>query len=174
MAYYDPHKNPNIRGEMDLMDGRGRLVKVRFLDQPVPNVSWFWFTLGNCTACKFFTSERCLNPKISPPEFVKYQHASDCPEFAAGVSDELLAEGRQDRLDVMKAVGLVPGTPGQKIHVIRDEAWTSWRAVIAHREQSAFLNMARDADHAARTGVPVHPADGDLSDDLERPVGHPG
>ncbi len=175
MAGYDPHKRVSITDEEEVMS-KGRLVKARFPDQPPPNVDWFWIPTGNCHACKHYGAKNdrpvCLDPKISDDDFFhKWGFTNTCPEFAAGISAQRMP-GNEDSLDLMKAVGLIPGAPKQQVAVIRDEPWSIDLALRAHREQSEFLDMARDADYfAAHPGSndPSHWDYVDLSDDLERP-----
>ena len=173
---YDPHKNPDMAGEATVMS-KGRLVKARFPDQAPPNVSWFWLPLGNCHVCRYFAAPpECTNPKISDDRFRNYYiFTNDCPEFDAGIESKVAKDdpARADVLDVMKAVGIVKGTPDQKVDVILDSPWSMDLAARAHREQSQFLHMAAAAD----SGTPNDPSRGeyvDMSDDLEgRPAQPP-
>lgn len=169
MPFYDPHKDFDLAGEMHTMS-RGRLVKARLPDRPAPNVGWYWFPLGNCHACQYYVrgiGTHCSNPKISDAEFFDvYMHTNICPEFEAGAPPE-----QQDGLDVMRAVGLVGGSPGQRVVVLHDAPWSIDLAMRAHREQSVFLHMAHHADRIADGSVTNDPSRGeyvDLSDDLER------
>lgn len=171
---YDPHKEPDIRGEMEVM-ARGRLVKARLADQPAPNVSWFWIPLGNCHVCRYLgaAGTACLNPKIDRLDFLGvYMRTNDCPEFEVGVDEgEAGAEStRQDVLDVMRAVGLVPGEPSQRVVVIRDVPWSVDAAIRAHSEQSTFLHLAHASDLMAQRGTANDPnwlEYADFDDDLE-------
>jgi hypothetical protein len=161
---YNPHERPDLAEEADLMS-RGRLVKARLPEQAPPNVSWFWVQTGNCLSCRYFATDKCLNPKIPDADFLNlYLYVNTCPEFEAGVSDEMVAAhpGRTDFLDVMRAAGIVVGKPGQKVDIILDRPWSVDLAVRAHKEQSVFMDMARGADHPSRGDYT------DLTDDLER------
>lgn len=169
---YDPHTKPDIAGEMEIM-GNGRLVKARLPDQPAPNVNWFWFPLGNCHACKYYAKgdAKCRNPAITRDQFLhEYVYTNTCPKFEAGIDPSTLTTFElQDRLDVMRAVGLVPGKPSQTVEVIHDGPWSIDLAERAHREQSVFDSRARDAAYAAAHGG--NKARGeyeDWADDLER------
>lgn len=146
---HNPHKNPDIVGEAQIMN-KGRLVKVRFPEQAAPNVGWFWFPIGNCHACKFYAQHQalCTNPNISRDDFLhKYSYLNSCPKFEVGIDDTVVKDnpGKADALDVMKAVGLVKGTPAQEVKVIVDKPWSIDLTQRAHREQSIFLEMALDA-----------------------------
>ena len=171
---YDPHASVNLIEERDIMS-RGRLVKARLPDKPAPNVSWYWFMLGNCTTCKFYTelgkpgaeenAPRCANKDIPRDDFLfNYLQHNTCPGFEV--------DGREsgDGLDVMKAIGLVPGEPSQRVVVLHDSPWTVDLAIRAHREASIFLDKARVADYVARGGKndPKWGEYVDLEDDLER------
>jgi len=173
--------NPHAKDQVDFIDeaaimSKGRLVKVRLEDKPVPNVSWFWIKVGNCHSCKYMTLEpRCSNSKISDAQFFdEYVYTNTCPQFSAGVDMQKAADnsGQQDLLDVMKAIGLVQGKPSQTVKVIWDSLWSIDLAIRAHREQSIFLDMAHTADYVARGGKndPSWMEYVDLSDDLERPA----
>ncbi len=165
---YNPHANVDIEDEAKVMSG-GRLVKARLLDQPAPNVDWYWFPLGNCWACKFFRQNNpaCLNPKISEQDFFyKWMVTNTCPEFSSGADTS-----RTDFLDVMRAAGLARGALSQRVHIIVNEPWSPALAARAHREEGIFLSMAHVADYVSRGGKndPAHYDYTDLSDDLERP-----
>lgn len=166
MTSYNPHNKPDMANEADVMS-RGRLVKVRFLDHPPPNVTWMWFPTGNCHACQHYARDRCTNPQISQEDFFdKYMFVNTCPGFRAGADPRQVADD-PGRLDVMRAVGLVVGEPSQRVAVIYDAPWSMDAAERAHREQSTFLDMAYQADSGA-SNDPAHYNYVDMSDDLER------
>ncbi len=156
--------------EADVMS-KGRLVKARFPDQPRPNVAWFWLQLGNCLACGYYQPPsvpggfRCLNPKISRGEFLRYFHVNTCPEFAAGVS-EGRAEREHDRLDVMIAAGLCPGEPSQKVEILQALPWTPERSTRAREQAWLFREQAVAADAGADRPESHHDDEVDLTDDL--------
>jgi hypothetical protein len=175
---YDPHKDVDLVGESEVMS-KGRLVKVRFLDQAPPNVDWFWLPIGNCHACTFYQradvgiEPKCLSPKISTEDFFdKYMVTNTCPEFSAGIAPQKMAS-RVDLLDVMKAIGVASGAPSQQVAVIHNLPWTMYLADRAHREASVFLDMAHLASRIADGTTENNPAWEqyvDLADDLERPT----
>jgi hypothetical protein len=183
MPNYDPHSLDQVDyiAEMEV-HGKGRLVKARLSDQPLPNVDWFWIPLGNCKACKYYgqstptrTEPQCLNKKIKPSDFYfKYMASNDCPEFEVGF-DPLVVKEKEwasDILDIMKAIGLVKGKPSQRVEVIVNELWSTSLAERAHREAGIFLGMAQYAHylatHPGASNDPSHLEYVDMSDDLER------
>ena len=164
---YNPHEKPNLSDEMEAMS-KGRLVKVCLSDQPPPNVGWFWIMTGNCHACKYYQTypPKCLNAKITDAQFFDlYMLTNTCPEFEAGIAAK---SPTTDKLDVMKAIGLVKGKPAHAVTVIVNEPWSMPLAIRAHREQSIFLNMAAQADSPHPDADYV-----DMADDLERPTPAP-
>ena len=170
---YNLHVNPSIGDEERIMN-KGRLVKARLPDQNAPNVDWYWIPTGNCHACANFARKgypKCHNPTISVADFFeKWMFRNSCPGYEAGqdVSTTSGDPDRTDYLDVMKAVGLVPGKPSQRVIIIVDEPWNINTAIRAHEEQSMFLQMAVYAD-SPHSKI-KHGESIDLSDDLERPT----
>ena len=161
---YDPNTDVDYNSEEEVMS-KGRLVKARMADQPAPNVSWYWIHVGNCHACKFYDRKtpKCANKKITPAQFFdEYMLTNTCPQFAAGVHNKDM----QQLSDVMIAAGVEKGTPSQKVVIIVNEPYSRMLSIRAHREQSIFLNMARDADHGSND--PSRGESYDMSDDLER------
>ena len=150
---------------------KGRLVKVQFPDQPQPNVAWFWLQLGNCLACRFYQPPnvpggfRCLNPKISRDEFLRYLHVNTCPQFAVGAS-EGRAERERDRLDVMIAAGLCPGQPSQRVEMLQNLPWTAERSARAREQANTFWQQAVIADASGNQKPPHYDDEVDLTDDL--------
>jgi len=117
----------------------------------------------------------CLDEKITLEEFrYKYQQRYDCPEFEAG-EDPKSADNYVDKIDVMKAIGLVAGKPSQRVEVLFDGPWSITLAERAHREASFFLELARHADYLLTHPGGNDPSRGeyvDLNEDLE-PVAVP-
>lgn len=133
---------------------KGWIIKAMFMDEPPPNVSWFWIPIGNCTACRFYVppdmmgQPRCLNPDQSISERQEfYIKENDCPGFEAGTS--LLAQGDDFKVrlnDVMAAAGIIDGEPSQPVEILQQVPWTPWRSHQAHAQQREFIAQARDAD----------------------------
>lgn len=172
------HAEPDVAGESEVLS-RGRLVKARLPDRPVPNVGWFWIATGNCLACKHYAPggidrlPRCTNEDIPDVDFQnKYLYVNTCPGYAAGFSQEAVDAGRDVIQDVMRAVGLAEGSPTQRVEVIVNEPWSVDLTLRAHREEGIFYGFACDMDYRIRTGTTQ--ADDefgtDLSDDLEGPT----
>lgn len=136
--------------ERDIMEHKGRIVKVCFADQPVPHVGWYWLELGNCRTCKYwvnpwadFDHPRCINPNITRTEYQEYLDNDLCPSYEAGAVPE-----REVPLliDLLKAIGQLPGKPSQTIEVLQNVPWTPGNSLRAHEQQEYFLSLARDKD----------------------------
>lgn len=180
MPSFNPHSLQQVdyTTEMEIC-GAGRLVKARFPDQPAPNVSWIWIQLGNCMACKYYGETPphpmpiCLNSKITQVQFRReYQQQCNCPGFEAGQDPKTAAaDDYTDKIDVMKAIGLVPGKSSQRVEVIVNAPWSISLAERAHQESSYFLELAQYADYLRNNPKASNdPSRGeyvDLSDDLE-------
>lgn len=133
---------------------RGRVVKVRFADQPEPNVFWFWLPIGNCAVCLYYRPmdqlghPKCLHSKISNDEMLRYAHRNTCPAFRAGTDHGALRLGgyNRDRSDVMKTLGLVPGEPDQRVEVLQNVPWDPETSALAHAQRTQFHAQAQAAD----------------------------
>lgn len=139
--------------------GKGRLVKARFPDDPVPNVSWFKVPLGNCRTCQSYApgysshpTASCLHAKVTPGDFTfKWSERNDCPYYQTGASPIYRAAaaeepGRLWQLMVLQALGLAKGKPQRRVEILQDARWTPWAAAQAQSQQDWFLGLARFAD----------------------------
>ena len=150
------------RTERDIMEHKGRIVKVRRLDDRPPNVAWYWLELGNCRTCKKWEnpldSEKphCLDSRVTYETYHEYLDNDLCPYWEPGAW-----QGRDVPMliDLLKAIGQLPGKPGQRLEVLQNVPWTQGNSVDAHVQQEQFMAMAEDAD----TG---NESDDDWTDDL--------
>jgi hypothetical protein len=170
----------NTAAEEPVMAGKGLIVKARFPSDSSPNVLWYWLPIGNCHVCRYYQPPRlgdptlrCRNPRIAPARFERQLQQNDCPEYAPGMRPETTDRSEYDRrrLDVLKAIGLVDGSPSEPIEILQQLPWSRWRSHQAHLQQEAIIAMARafEAGYGDEAGMDTFAGDdlGDIPEDAE-------
>jgi hypothetical protein len=151
---------------------KGRIVKVQFLDEDPPNMTWVWIPLGNCAVCAkndlVGPQPHCSDPRITDNQYYQYYQTDTCPFFRAGQHPNNLQDDdvHARLLDVMRAAGMIKGAPSRSIKILQNVPWTPANSMQAHEQRARFLAMARHAD-SGESNEPTSQEYDDWSADLE-------